>query len=126
LPGNGFPDRNRMVVVRAPEKTGLVIPDQAKLAAVLKATGTKDLKPYVDAIAGATLLDSMPAPGKVSKSVHQRVSGHHRMGIIKRRQKSCSNRPPSGRMRFCCAPRVQVEPRSPPTKTTSRPALPAR
>ena len=70
-----FPDRNRMVVVRAPEKTGLVIPDQAKLAAVLKATGAKDLKPYVDAIAGATLLDSMPAPGKVSKSVTKESVG---------------------------------------------------
>lgn len=64
-----FPDRNRMVVVRAPEKTSLVIPDQPKLATVIKAAGAKDLKPYVDAIAGATLLDSMPTPGKVSKSV---------------------------------------------------------
>jgi zinc protease len=70
-----FPDRNRMVVVRAPEKTGLVIPDQAKLAAVLKATGAKDLKPYVDAVAGATLLDSMPAPGKVSKTITKESVG---------------------------------------------------
>ena len=70
-----FPDRNRMVVVRAPEKAGLVIPDQAKLAAVLKATGAKDLKPYVDAIAGATLLDSIPNPGKVSKSVTKESVG---------------------------------------------------
>jgi len=70
-----FPDRNRMVVVRAPEKAGLVIPDQAKLAAVLKATGAKDLKPYVDAIAGATLLDSIPTPGKVSKSVTKESVG---------------------------------------------------
>ena len=70
-----FPDRNRMVVVRAPEKAGLVIPDQSKLAAVIKATGAKDLKPYVDAIAGATLLDSMPTPGKVSKSVTKESVG---------------------------------------------------
>jgi zinc protease len=70
-----FPDRNRMVVVRAPEKTGLVIPDQPKLAAVIKATSTKDLKPYVDTIASATLLDSMPTPGKVSKSVTKESVG---------------------------------------------------
>lgn len=70
-----FPDRNRMVVVRAPEKAGLIIPDQSKLAAVLKAAGAKDLKPYVDAIAGATLLDSMPAPGKVSKTVTKESVG---------------------------------------------------
>lgn len=70
-----FPDRNRMVVVRAPEKTGLVIPDQSKLAAVLKAAGAKDLKPYVDAIAGATLLESMPAPGKVKKALTKESVG---------------------------------------------------
>jgi zinc protease len=70
-----FPDRNRIITVRAPEKTGLVIPDQSKLAAVLKAAGAKDLKPYVDAIAGATLLDSMPTPGKVSKSVTKESVG---------------------------------------------------
>jgi zinc protease len=70
-----FPDRNRMVVVRAPEKTGLVIPDQPKLAAVIKATSAKDLKPYVDTIASATLLDSMPTPGKVSKSVTKESVG---------------------------------------------------
>jgi zinc protease len=70
-----FPDRNRMVVVRAPEKTGLVIPDQPKLAAVIKATSAKDLKPYVDTIASATLLDSMPTPGKVSKSITKESVG---------------------------------------------------
>jgi len=70
-----FPDRNRMVVVRAPEKAGLVIPDQSKLAAVLKTAGAKDLKPYVDAIASATLLDSMPTPGKVSKIVTKESLG---------------------------------------------------
>jgi hypothetical protein len=58
-----------MVVVRAPEKAGLVIPDQAKLAAVLKATGAKDLKPYVDAIAGATLLDSIPNRAKSARAL---------------------------------------------------------
>jgi zinc protease len=70
-----FPDRNRMVVVRAPEKIGLVIPDQSKLAAVIKATTTKDLKPYVDTISSATLLDSMPTPGNVNKSVTKESVG---------------------------------------------------
>src|SRR5436853_2075425 len=41
-----FPDRNRTVIVRAPEKSGLVIPDQTKLAAVIKNAAAKDLKPY--------------------------------------------------------------------------------
>ena len=55
-----FPDRNRMVIVQAPEKAGVTIPDQAKLAAVLKSAATKDLKAYVDAASGASLLDSAP------------------------------------------------------------------
>lgn len=63
-----FPDRNRMVIVQAPEKAGLVIPDQAKLAAVLKAATTKDLKAYVDTVSTAALLDSSPTPGKVTKT----------------------------------------------------------
>lgn len=63
-----FPDRNRMVIVEAPEKAGLVIPDQAKLAAVIKSAATKDLKAYVDSATGTTLLESAPAPGAVTKT----------------------------------------------------------
>src|SRR5437879_10817697 len=39
-----FPDSNRTVVVRAPEKSGLLIPDQTKLAAVIKNAAAKDLR----------------------------------------------------------------------------------
>jgi zinc protease len=63
-----FPDRNRMVIVQAPEKAGVVIPDQSKLAAVLKAATTKDLKAYVDTVSTAALLDSSPTPGNVTKT----------------------------------------------------------
>ena len=63
-----FPDRDRTVIVRAPEKSGLVIPDQAKLAAVIKSVPTKDLKPYVDTVATAALLDSNPTPGSIVKT----------------------------------------------------------
>ena len=63
-----FPDKNRTVVIQAPEKSGLVIPDQTKLAAVIKAAATKDLKPYVDTVASAALLESPPAPGTIAKT----------------------------------------------------------
>jgi zinc protease len=63
-----FPDRNRMVIIEAPEKAGVIIPDQTKLAAVMKSAPTKDLKAYVDTVAKATLLDSAPAGGKVVKT----------------------------------------------------------
>ncbi|HYX31344.1 MAG TPA: pitrilysin family protein, partial [Pyrinomonadaceae bacterium] len=58
-----FPDRNRMVIIEAPEKASVIIPDQTKLAAVMKATSTKDLKPYVDTVANTALLDAAPAGG---------------------------------------------------------------
>ena len=63
-----FPDRNRLVIVAAPDKAGLVIPDAAKLAAVIKAASTKELTPYVDTVGTATLLGTLPAPGTIARS----------------------------------------------------------
>jgi zinc protease len=63
-----FPDRNRMVIVEAPDKPGVPAPDQARLAAVLKSIGAKELKPYADTVASSSLLDAAPAPGKVVKT----------------------------------------------------------
>jgi zinc protease len=70
-----FTDRNRLVVVEAPEKSGLVIPDQTKLAAVIKSAAAKEIKPYVDTVASATLLDSVPAPGAVTKTATKEAVG---------------------------------------------------
>ncbi|NOT59980.1 MAG: insulinase family protein, partial [Acidobacteria bacterium] len=63
-----FPEQNRLVVVTAPQKAGLVMPDEAKLSAVIKAVPTKELKPYVDTVASATLLETPPAPGAIAKT----------------------------------------------------------
>jgi zinc protease len=70
-----FPDRNRLIIVRAPEKSGLVVPDEAKLAAVIKAAPAKELKPYVDTLASAALLDSIPAPGSIAKTTTKEAAG---------------------------------------------------
>jgi zinc protease len=69
------PDRNRIVIVEAPEKQGVVIPDQAKLAAVLKSAGSKDLKAYVDSASGSALLEGAPAAGTVTKTVTKEAIG---------------------------------------------------
>jgi zinc protease len=63
-----FTDRNRIVIVTAPEKTGLVIPDEPKLAAVIKAAPNKNLQPYVDNVTAAALLDPLPAGGTVVRT----------------------------------------------------------
>jgi zinc protease len=61
-------DRNRVVVVSAPEKEGLAVPDAPKLAAVMKAALAKDIAPYVDTVASEMLLDKIPEPGKIVKT----------------------------------------------------------
>jgi zinc protease len=58
-------DRSRVVMVSAPEKPGVVVPDETKLAAVVKGIPTKEIAPYVDTVAGAVLLDKIPEPGKI-------------------------------------------------------------
>ena len=58
---------SRVVLVSAPAKPGLAVPDEAKLAAVMQAAAAKEIKPYEDTIAGQALLDKMPQPGRVVK-----------------------------------------------------------
>jgi zinc protease len=70
-----FPDRNRLVIVNAPEKPGLVVPDESKLTAVMKAASAKDLKPYVDTVDVAALLDAVPAPGAIVKTATKDAAG---------------------------------------------------
>ncbi|HEX6718847.1 MAG TPA: insulinase family protein [Pyrinomonadaceae bacterium] len=67
--------QNRMVVVTAPQKAGLAIPDEAKLAAIIKETPSTELKPYVDTVASAVLLESLPAPGKIVNTTVNEKAG---------------------------------------------------
>ncbi len=70
-----FPDENRLLVLTLPEKAGLAIPDQAHLAAVIKSAPAKALTPYVDTVAAAALLDSIPAPGAIARTTSKDVIG---------------------------------------------------
>ena len=69
-----FPDRNRTIIVTAPLKNGLAIPDESKLAAVIK-DAAKDLKPYVDTLGNTVLLDSTPTPGTIASTVTKDAIG---------------------------------------------------
>ncbi|HJU93830.1 MAG TPA: insulinase family protein [Pyrinomonadaceae bacterium] len=60
--------QNRMVIVTAPEKSGLAVPDEPKLAAIIKDAPSAELKAYVDTIGSAVLLEALPAPGKIVNS----------------------------------------------------------
>ncbi|HJS24660.1 MAG TPA: insulinase family protein [Pyrinomonadaceae bacterium] len=67
--------QNRLVIVTSPEKSGLAVPDESKLAAVIKETPAAELKPYVDTVGSAVLLASLPAPGKISKATTDEKTG---------------------------------------------------
>ena len=68
LAGEWFPNRNRLVIVSAPEAAGVVPPDQSQLAAVVKMASAKRLERYVDAAAGQALMDTPPPRGTIMKT----------------------------------------------------------
>jgi zinc protease len=67
------PERSRIIVVNAPEKPGLKIPDEAELKTVVASAeaATKDLKPYVDATSSRPLLDPLPEGGTITNMVRK-------------------------------------------------------
>ena len=69
------PDRNRVVVVSAPKKPGSPVPDEAKLAAVIKSAGGGALTAYVDTVSSRPLLEAMPKPGTIAKTVAKEATG---------------------------------------------------
>src|SRR3954465_5182574 len=69
------PDKNRVVMVNAPEKPGLTVPDEAKLSAVITTAVRKDLTAYVDTVDSQPLLDPLPAPGAVTRTAVKEAFG---------------------------------------------------
>jgi zinc protease len=63
-----FPERNRLVIVSAPDQPGVTLPDETQLAAVIKAATNKPLTPYVDTVGTRPLVDAPPTPGAIVKT----------------------------------------------------------
>jgi zinc protease len=59
---------NRHVILTAPDKPGVTLPDEARLAAIVAASPSKELAAYVDKVSGTVLLDKVPEPGRVAKT----------------------------------------------------------
>jgi zinc protease len=55
--------RNRVILVNAPEKEGLVIPTEEELLDVLVSASDKEIKPYEDIVTDEPLLAEIPQPG---------------------------------------------------------------
>jgi zinc protease len=75
LAGDWFPERNRLIVVSAPDAAGVVMPSEAQLAAALKAGSEKTLEAYVDNGAGQTLMDAPPARGSITRTTVRPEAG---------------------------------------------------
>jgi zinc protease len=67
--------KNRLVVLTAPEKAGVALPDEARLAAVLKEPPPADLKAYVDTVASTPLLETPPSAGKITNVTKNEKAG---------------------------------------------------
>ncbi len=65
LVGEWITDKNRVIVVSAPEKDGLTVPSEADLLTIINEVQQKDVEPYVEDISDDPLIAHIPTPGKV-------------------------------------------------------------
>ncbi|MEP6919302.1 MAG: insulinase family protein, partial [Acidobacteriota bacterium] len=75
LAKNWIPDRNRVVMVSAPLKDGVAIPDEKKLAAAMASASGKAVTAYVDAAGNQPLIESTPTAGSVVKTTARDAYG---------------------------------------------------
>ena len=68
LASDWFPENNSLVVVSAPEGTGVVLPTETQLAAAIKAASGKTLTAYAESGESGKLMDTSPTPGKIVKT----------------------------------------------------------
>jgi zinc protease len=59
---------SRVVLVNAPQKPGLTMPDRTRLAAAIKNAAEKDIRPHVDVAANQVLLEQGPQPGTIVRT----------------------------------------------------------
>jgi zinc protease len=69
------PDRDRVVVVSAPDKPGVTTPTEGSLTAAITAATGRHLRPYIDSVTTAPLLDTTPTAGTVTKTTTQDAYG---------------------------------------------------
>jgi len=68
LAGDWFPTQNRLVIVAAPDASGVVLPDQAQLESVVQAASGKRLEPYADGASDQKLVDAPPTRGSIVRT----------------------------------------------------------
>jgi zinc protease len=70
-----FTDRNRLVIVNAPDKAGVVLPTESRLEAVIKTARSKELTPYLETAAAGALFEANPTAGAVTRTTAKATAG---------------------------------------------------
>jgi zinc protease len=70
-----MPDRNRLVVVSAPEKDKATLPNETRIAAVIKGATGAPLTAYVDTVSTQPLLPMLPMPGAIAATSTNAAAG---------------------------------------------------
>jgi zinc protease len=65
--GELITDKNRVVLVNAPEKEGITVPTETELAAVFATVSQKEITPYEDAVSEEPLIAAPPTPGLIAE-----------------------------------------------------------
>lgn len=74
LIGRWMSEGSRVILVSAPEKEGLLVPDEEEILAVFAAVKEKELTPYKYEVPDVPLLAKKPEPGSIVKEIyHKRV-----------------------------------------------------
>lgn len=62
---------SRVVLVNAPQRAGLQVPDRTRLAGVMASAMEAEIEPYVDVAASRALLEHRPEPGEVVRTTRR-------------------------------------------------------
>jgi zinc protease len=62
-----MPNKNRVVLINAPEQARSVLPDEDQLTALLKQIDEQKVEAYVDEVSEKPLISKMPEPSKIKK-----------------------------------------------------------
>lgn len=58
-------ENNRVVLMSAPAKAGLAVPDEAEVLAAVRAVAGRSIEPWVDRVRNEPLVVAAPAPGQI-------------------------------------------------------------
>jgi zinc protease len=69
-------DENMLVLITAQEKEGVEVPDEQKVAEIIKSVKSKKIEAYIDKVSDAPLLPEQPVPTTVTKTIGNSEFGY--------------------------------------------------